>query len=88
MESLGSSRRHWTGRSPYSDVPHEDWERQLKSAGLPEHTIGHLATMAELHRANRYDRLTDGVERVTGAPATTIREFVSLHASEFGGRRS
>jgi len=40
-----------------------------------------------LHRAGRYDRLTDGVERVTGRPAMSVREFVSLHADEFGGRR-
>ena len=42
----------------------------------------------ELHRAGRYDRLADGVERVTGRPAMSVREFVSLHADEFGGRRS
>jgi NAD(P)H dehydrogenase (quinone) len=72
----------------YSDIPHEDWERQLRGAGLPEHLIGHLVTMAELHRAGRYDRLAEGVERVTGRPAMSVREFVSLHADEFGGRRS
>jgi hypothetical protein len=48
----------------------------------------HLVTMGELHRAGRYDRLADGVERVTGRPAMSIREFVSHHADEFGGRRS
>jgi len=45
-------------------------------------------TMGELHRAGRYDRLADGVERVTGRPAMSVREFVSLHADAFGGRRS
>jgi hypothetical protein len=45
---------------------------------------GHI----ELNRAGRYDRLADGVERVTGRPAMSVREFVSLHADEFGGRRS
>src|SRR5215471_8118442 len=72
----------------YVDIPREDWERQLKRAGLPEHLTRHLVTMAELHRAGRYDRLADGVERVTGRPATSVREFVSLHTDEFGGRRS
>jgi hypothetical protein len=43
--------------------------------------------MAELNRAGRYDRLADGVERVTGRPAISIREFVALHVEEFGGRR-
>jgi NAD(P)H dehydrogenase (quinone) len=72
----------------YSDIPPEDWERELKKAGLPEHLTRHLVTMAELNRAGRYDRMADGVERVTGRPAMSIREFVSLHADEFGGRRS
>jgi NAD(P)H dehydrogenase (quinone) len=72
----------------YSDIPPEDWERELKKAGLPEHLIGHLVAMAELNRAGRYDRQADGVERVTGRPAISVREFVSLYADEFGGRRS
>src|SRR5436309_2667984 len=72
----------------YSDIPAEDWERELKKLGMPEHLTRHLVTMGELHRAGRYDRLADGVERVTGRPAISVREFVSLHADEFGGRRS
>ena len=72
----------------YSDVPPDDWEQGLKKAGLPEHLAGHLVTIGELHRAGRYDRLADGVERVTGRPAMSVREFVSIHADEFGGRRS
>jgi len=72
----------------YFDIPPEDWERALKKAGLPEHLTKHLLTMAELNRAGRYDRMADGVERVTGRPAMSVREFVSLHADEFGGRRS
>jgi uncharacterized protein YbjT (DUF2867 family) len=72
----------------YSDIPSEDWDRELKRAGLPEHLTRHLVTMAELNRAGRYDRMADGVERVTGRPAMSVRDFVSLHANEFGGRRS
>ena len=72
----------------YSDIPPEDWERELQREGLPEHLTRHLVTMAELHRAGRYDRLADGVERVTSRPAMSVREFVSLHTEEFGGRRS
>jgi hypothetical protein len=52
--------------------------------GLPEHLTRHLVTMAELNRAGRYDRMADGVERVTGRPALSDREFVSHHADEFG----
>jgi NAD(P)H dehydrogenase (quinone) len=72
----------------YSDIPPEDWDRQLKNQQVPEHLALHLLTMAELHRAGRYDRMADGVQLVTGRPAMSIREFVSLHADEFGGRRS
>src|SRR5215467_12809915 len=71
----------------YLDIPHEDWERELRKVGLPEHLTRHLVTMAELHRAGRYDRLADGVERVAGRPAMSVRDFVMLHADEFGGRR-
>ena len=72
----------------YFDIPAEDWERGIKKWGVPEHLTRHLVAMGELHRAGRYDRLADGVERVTGRPAISVREFVSLHADEFGGRRS
>ena len=72
----------------YSESPAEDWERELKRLGLSEHLTRHVVTMGELHRAGRYDRLADGVQRVTGRPAMSVREFVSLHADEFGGRRS
>jgi hypothetical protein len=72
----------------YLDIPPEDWERGLKKVGLPEHLTHHLVTMAGLNRAGRYDRMADGVERVTGRPAMGVREFVSLHADEFGGRRA
>lgn len=71
----------------YSDIPHEEWERELRNLGLPEHVNRHLVTMAELHKAGRYDRLADGVERVTGRPAIGVREFVSLHADELSGHR-
>src|SRR6266849_8558480 len=67
----------------YLDIPPEDWEQGLKKAGLPEHLTHHLVTMAALNRANRYDRMTDSVERVTGRPAMSVREFVSLHADKF-----
>jgi uncharacterized protein YbjT (DUF2867 family) len=72
----------------YVDIPHDDWERELRKLGMPEHVNRHLVTMAELHRDGRYERLADGVQRVTGRPAMSIREFVALHAEEFGGRRS
>ena len=72
----------------YADLPPDDWERELKRLGLPEHLTRHLVTMGELHRAGRYDRLADGVEQVTGQPPMSVRDFVSRYADNFGGRRS
>jgi uncharacterized protein YbjT (DUF2867 family) len=72
----------------YSDITPTDWERELKKQKVPEYLTNHLLTMGELHRAGRYDRMTDNVERVTGRPAMSVREFVSLNAHEFGSRRS
>jgi uncharacterized protein YbjT (DUF2867 family) len=72
----------------YFNISAEDWERDLRNQGVPQHLAQHLVTMGNLHRAGRYDRLTDGVQRVTGRPAMSVREFVSLHADEFRGRES
>jgi uncharacterized protein YbjT (DUF2867 family) len=72
----------------YSEIPPEDWEQRLKKAGMPEHLTHHLVTMAELNRAGRYDRMTNGVQQVIGRPPMSVREFVSLHAEEFGARRT
>jgi NAD(P)H dehydrogenase (quinone) len=69
----------------YTDIPPEIWEQELGKAGVPDHVLQHLLTMGELHRANRYDRLADGVERVTGRPPMSVQEFVSFQADHFGG---
>ena len=69
----------------YSDISPEDWEKQLRNYRLPEHVLGHILTMGALHRAGRYDRQAHGVQQLTGRPAMGIREFVSIHADEFGG---
>ena len=50
----------------------------------PDHVFEHLLTMARLHAANRYDRLTHDVEAITGRPATSALDFVAHHAAFFG----
>jgi hypothetical protein len=50
----------------YSDISPEKWEEGLKRYRLPEHLMGHLLAMGELHGAGRYDRQADGVQRLTG----------------------
>jgi NAD(P)H dehydrogenase (quinone) len=67
----------------FVDVPYEQWRRELEQRGLPAHVAGHLDTMAQLHRAGRYDRLTRDVERITGHPATSLREYVARHGELF-----
>jgi NAD(P)H dehydrogenase (quinone) len=67
----------------YVDVPLPQWEGELRKRHLPEHVLGHLLTMARLHAANRYDRLTADVQKVTGRPPTSTRDFVAQHLDAF-----
>src|SRR5262245_16626788 len=68
----------------YVDVPLDDWrDGELRGLGLPEHLYEHLLTMAKLHTAGRYDRLTHDVEALLGRPATSARDFVARHAELF-----
>lgn len=54
----------------YADVPLQPWlDHELAALGLEEHVTEHLATMARLHRENRYDRMTHDVEAILGRPA-------------------
>jgi uncharacterized protein YbjT (DUF2867 family) len=70
----------------YEDVPLDRWHAEvLAKAGLPPHTEEHIATMAQLHRENRYDRATDDVERLTGVPAQTIEAFVTARRDFYLG---
>jgi uncharacterized protein YbjT (DUF2867 family) len=67
-----------------TDIPQDTWvEQVLKPLGLPAHVEQHLATMAELHRAGRYDRATDDVEKLTGQPATSVGQYVADHPDLF-----
>ena len=68
----------------YIDVPFDQWrDQELRRHNLSDHLFEHLLTMARLHAANRYDRLTHDVETITGRPATHIRDFVVRHAEFF-----
>ena len=42
---------------------------QLLQRGWPVHLVNHLAAMSDLHRAGRFDRLTNDVFTLTGATA-------------------
>ena len=69
----------------YVNVPLDRWQAGLSRLGLPPHTEQHVATMAKLHRDNRYDRTADGVERVTGIPPQSIEAFVAARRDFYLG---
>ena len=68
----------------YVDVPLEQWrDQELRNRNLPDHVFEHLLTMARLHAANRYDRLTNDVEAITGKSPASTREYVARHPELF-----
>jgi len=68
----------------YVDVSFDQWrDQELRRHNLPEHLFEHFLTMARLHAANRYDRLTHDVEAIIGRPATNIRDFVAQRKESF-----
>ena len=70
----------------YVDVALDRWQAEgLSRMGLPPHVEQHIATMAQLHRGNRYDRTADGVERVTGIPPQSIEAFVAARRDFYLG---
>ncbi len=67
----------------YQDIPVEPWRDALLARGLPAHLVNHLATMADLHRAGRYDRMSDDVLTLTGQPPMSVQEFVKKNITAF-----
>jgi hypothetical protein len=67
----------------FQDVPVEPWRDGLLERGLPVHLVNHLATMADLHRAGRYDQMSDDVLTLTGKGPLSVREFVRKNAAAF-----
>jgi len=86
MRAVAAEYSEALGRTiTYVDVPMEEWrDPELRLRGLPDHVFDHLLTMAQLHAANRYDRLTHDIDAITGRPATSIRDFVANHPEVFG----
>jgi uncharacterized protein YbjT (DUF2867 family) len=67
----------------YQDIPVESWRDGLLARGLPVHLVRHLATMADLHRAGRYDRMSGDVFTLTGQKPLSVQEFVRKNAATF-----
>lgn len=67
----------------YQDIPVEPWRDSLLALGLPLHLVNHLVTMADLHRAGRYDRISGDVLTLTGQEPLSMEEFVRQNAAAF-----
>jgi uncharacterized protein YbjT (DUF2867 family) len=67
----------------YVDIPVEAWRDALLARGLPVYLVSHLATMADLHRAGRYDRMSDDVFTLTGRVPMSMQDFVRKNATAF-----
>jgi uncharacterized protein YbjT (DUF2867 family) len=67
----------------FQDIPVEPWRDKLLDRGFPVHLVNHLVTMADLHRAGRYDRMSDDVLTLTGRGPLNVQEFVRKNAAAF-----
>jgi uncharacterized protein YbjT (DUF2867 family) len=67
----------------FQDIPVEPWRDALLQRGFPVHVVNHLAAMADLHRAGRYDRMSDDVPVLTGQRPLSVQEFVKRNAATF-----
>src|ERR1700682_851526 len=67
----------------FQDIPVEPWRGELLKRGWPVHLVNHLAAMCDLHRAGRFDRMSDDVLALTGARPLSVQEFVRKNAAAF-----
>jgi len=74
----------------YVDEPFEQWQARevygdaSKMTEQSDHLKNHMITMAKLHAAGRYDRLSRDFEVVTGKMPRTVRQFVEENKARFG----
>ena len=67
----------------YRDIPVEAWRDGLAGSGLAPHLVKHLVTVADLHRAGRYDRMSDDALTITGQRPLSVRDLVRKNAAAF-----
>jgi NAD(P)H dehydrogenase (quinone) len=73
----------------YLDTPYDKWlKEELLPLNLSQHVFDHFSTMAKLHAENRYDRLTSDVQKLTGKPSMSVREYVTAHPEVFSSSLS
>ena len=84
MDELAQEFSGALGRTiRYVDVPPQIWEAKLHELQQPAHLIAHLVVMAQLHRDNRYDRMTDHFQTLVGRAPLFATEFVRGHVGAF-----
>jgi uncharacterized protein YbjT (DUF2867 family) len=67
-----------------TDLPYDSFAKRIGAMpGISPHTRQHILTMAKLHRADRYNRLTGDVEKVTGQPPQSVEEYIAAHRNVF-----
>lgn len=69
----------------YQEIPSDPWRARLLERGLPDYLVNHLAMMADLHRARRYDRMSGDVLALTGQPPMTVQQFGRNNAAAITG---
>ena len=67
----------------FQDIPVDPWRDELLKRGWPVHVVNHLAAMSDLHRAGRFDRLSDDVRTLTGQVPLSVQGFVRKNAAAF-----
>ena len=67
----------------YQDIPVAPWRDGLLERGLPVHLVNHLVTMADLHLAGRYDRMSNDVLTLTGQTPMSVQDFIRAKAATF-----
>jgi uncharacterized protein YbjT (DUF2867 family) len=67
----------------YRDIDPQQWREKLLQFELPRHLVDHVTAMAELNRDNRYDRMSDDVQVLTGEPPMRVKDFVVQHRAAF-----
>ena len=67
----------------YVNVPPQIWEAKLRELQQPAHLVAHLVVMAQLHRDNRYDRMTGSFQQLVGRAPISAAEFARRHAAAF-----
>ena len=83
IEGLAAEYSRGLGRPIHgTDIAHDRWlQDTLKPLALLPHVEQHIATMALLHRAGRYDRATHDVEKITGQRPCTVGSYVARHGA-------